>query len=365
MQVCRLHLRLCRKEVPGMIASANTQTPRETGSASDGRRPGMPAVAARGFALFLSGFTALNLLGEFRRTGFNLNLTWIDLRPLPPALSHMLLAICAAFLLAYAVKPEAGPRRRRVTLLLCASLCAAAAWNAIHYYLLLAEGAFETALPVPLSLLTVAGLAVVAHAVRANAPAALRRRDLLAAGAVLAVCLVLFPVAQMLFFGKTDYTRPADAIVVFGARVYRDGRLSDALADRVRTGCALQRAGLADKIIFSGGPGDGEIHETQSMSRFALELVVPEEDIILDPDGVNTRATVKNTCRLFRRTRVRRILAVSHFFHLPRIKMSYHREGYEVYTVPARETYVLTQMPYLIVRETGALWFYYLRCLAA
>ena len=45
--------------------------------------------------------------------------------------------------------------------------------------------------------------------------------------------------------------------------------------------------------------------------------------------------------------------------------MSYHREGYEVYTVPARETYVLTQMPYLIVRETGALWFYYLRCLAA
>jgi hypothetical protein len=37
------------------------------------------------------------------------------------------------------------------------------------------------------------------------------------------------------------------------------------------------------------------------------------------------------------------------------------RTGIEVYTVPARETYVLTAMPLYIAREVVALWVYYLR----
>ena len=61
--------------------------------------------------------------------------------------------------------------------------------------------------------------------------------------AVAFACLAIFPLAQMFFFGKTDYRRPADAAVVLGARVYADGRLSDALADRVRTACQLYRDG--------------------------------------------------------------------------------------------------------------------------
>ena len=88
---------------------------------------------------------------------------------------------------------------------------------------------------------------------------------------------------------------------------------------------------------------------------------VPARDIILDREGVNTRATVRNTTRLFERLGITRVLAVSHFFHLPRIKMTYQRAGREVYTVPARESYILRQMPYLILRETAALWFYYPR----
>jgi hypothetical protein len=36
-----------------------------------------------------------------------------------------------------------------------------------------------------------------------------------------------------------------------------------------------------------------------------------------------------------------------------------------VYTVPARESYTLTAMPYFVARETIALWVYYLRPLAS
>lgn len=35
----------------------------------------------------------------------------------------------------------------------------------------------------------------------------------------------------------------------------------------------------------------------------------------------------------------------------------------EVYTVPARESYLLRQLPYNILREVAALWVYYIRAL--
>ena len=54
-------------------------------------------------------------------------------------------------------------------------------------------------------------------------------------------------------------------------------------------------------------------------------------------------------------------LVVSHFYHLPRIKLAYQRDGWDVYTVPAKESYLLRQMPYNMAREVAALWVYYLR----
>ena len=85
-----------------------------------------------------------------------------------------------------------------------------------------------------------------------------------------------------------------------------------------------------------------------------------ERDILLDLHGLNTRATVANTLEIFEEHDFDRVLVISHAFHLPRIKLTYLRAGFEVYTVPARESYFLRQMPYLMARETAAWWAYYL-----
>jgi vancomycin permeability regulator SanA len=168
----------------------------------------------------------------------------------------------------------------------------------------------------------------------------------------------------MLFFGKTDYRRPADAAVVLGARVYADGGCSQAVADRVRTACRLYQQGLVPKLILSGGSGDGSIHETEGMRRLAVRLGVPNEDILVDEAGLNTHATVQNTSAMLARMKASRVLVVSHFYHLPRVKLSYQRQGIEVFTVPAQEGYLLGQLPRNMVREVAALWVYYLRPLA-
>jgi len=180
------------------------------------------------------------------------------------------------------------------------------------------------------------------------------RRPLIIA-AVFVAALIAFPVAQMVSFGVTDHRRPADTIVVFGARTFADGTMSTSLTDRVRTGCELYRDGLAPRIIFSGGKGDGAIHETEAMRAFALRLGVPASAIALDPHGVNTESTVRNTAR-----GNGRILAVSHFYHLPRIRMTYRRYGVEVYTVPAASSSA-RPIAYNVARESVAFWAYYLR----
>jgi vancomycin permeability regulator SanA len=232
--------------------------------------------------------------------------------------------------------------------------------NALEFFGLVARGKIHSAIPIPLSLLVVVLLARVSWSVAKKYPTSLassRWRLVLVTG----VFLITFPLAQIFFFGSTSYARRADVAVVFGARAYADGTPSDALGDRVTTACQLYRDGFVRKLIFSGGPGDGSIDEPHAMRTMAMQLGVPDDAIELDPHGVTTAATVANTTRLFREQPSQRILVVSHFFHLPRIKLAYQRAGVEVYTVPSPQRRPLASIGKMLARETAAWWFYYLR----
>jgi len=319
---------------------------------------------SRGLAVFIGGFSLLNILGEFRYPGFDSNHWWIDFRPVETFASRLFLAVVSISLVAYSIRPILSRWRRLLTLGLVGILLVTTVKNVVNFYVLLGRGTITAGFPVAFSLIVSTAITIVLVALVAEKGKLQGKKVLLTKivfVATVAACLVGFPLGQMFCFGKTDYRRRADAIVVFGARVYADGRLSHALADRMRTGCQLYLEGLADRLILSGGPGDGDVHETEAMRRMAIELGVPEKTIVLDKEGVNTEATVKNTCQMFERLGIKRVIAVSHFYHLPRIKMTYQRRRWEVYTVPAKESYVLTEMPKYILREVAALWVYYLQ----
>jgi len=317
---------------------------------------------ARGLALFLGGFSLLNVLGNLRVPEFDSNLWWIDLRTLPIWLTNAFLLTSAFCLIAFAFRPQQSTSRRMLNLACLSALALVAAINATEFYILLIRGSISAGVPIPFSFFVGAAIVTIlfAQLQQRERPAG----SLLSVLAICAACVITFPFAQMLFFGKTDYRRPADLAVVLGARVYTDGRPSDALADRVRAACNLYCNGTVKKLLFSGGPGDGAIHETEGMKRMAVKLGVKPEDILLDAHGLNTQATVKNTEAIFQQLHVSRVLVVSHFYHLPRIKLAYHRKGWEVYTVPAKESYLLRQMPFNMAREVAALWVYYFRPLA-
>ncbi len=317
----------------------------------------------RGFALFLGGFTLLSCCGQLHAGEFDANLWWLDDRFLPRFLATPVLLLAAASFLSLALQPPRSSWRRRATMLTAGLAGSLTAVNSLEFYRLLLQGKVTAGIPVALSLFLTAGLGLVVAALwrngrSGNQPLASSR---LRVASVCAACALAFPVLQMLCFGKTDYRRQADAAVVLGARAYADGRPSDALADRVRTACQLYREGLAHRLIFSGGPGDGAVHETEAMRRMAVSLGVKPADILVDEGGLNTRATVRNTIPLFHRLHATRILVVSHAYHLPRLKLAYQARGFDVFTVPARESYFLRQLPYNMAREVAAFWAYYLR----
>jgi uncharacterized SAM-binding protein YcdF (DUF218 family) len=320
---------------------------------------------ARAAAACLGGFAVLNVIGERLAQGFDANNWWIDLGRSTQGPAAAALLAAGSLLIAFAIRPAMSRWRRGITAGCVVALLAITVKNAVAYYLLRATGQLHAGLAFPISLLIAALLGLVLKAVALRRECTHPTRALLAAMAVAALLLLAGPVVQMFGFGKTDYRRRADAIVVLGARVYADGRASDALADRVTTACALYHQGLAPRLIFSGGPGDGDVHETEGMRRLAIRLGVPDEAILLDPDGLDTAHTVRNTSALCDTIGARRILVVSHFYHLPRVKLAYQRAGRQVFTVPAKERYLLTAMPLYMAREVVAQWVYYLRPLLA
>lgn len=247
----------------------------------------------------------------------------------PPVLDGLLLG--AALLI-----------RHRVSSWVLVAHAVLALVNIGEFYALKAEGLRAAA--VPFSFATLALLLAALARQLSDGPAP--GRAWVAAGALAAAPGLLL--LHLLSFGATDYARPADAIVVFGARAYADGRPSLALEDRVRHGIALHRAGYAPRLILSGAPD-----EVPVMARLAREAGVPAAALGLDPAGLNTWATLKNL-------RERRVIAVSHYYHLARIKLGARRLGIACATVPCTMSRRLQKEPWFVARECAAFVSYYL-----
>lgn len=318
-------------------------------------------AVARGLALLLGVFTLLNVVGEIRNPGFDANLWWIDVRFANPTGRSLVLAATAIGLISFGAYPRWAPCRGWLLSLLILLLMGAAAMNSWTFYRLVAAGGIRSRSPIPLSLAVMALLGLLLWGVqfrpRVKSTSAF---DYVVCAISMIIGAVSFPLAQMYCFGLTDYRRPADVIVVFGCRVTKSGVPSMALADRVKTGVELFLHGLGSRLVFSGGPGDGPVHETEAMRDLAISLGVPASAIELDRAGLNTQASVANLVRASGTTLRPRVLAVSNFYHLPRIKLCFRRAGWEVWTVPATETRRLYYQEKFMLREVAALWWYYL-----
>ncbi|MEO0476898.1 MAG: YdcF family protein [Planctomycetota bacterium] len=319
----------------------------------------------RGGALFLGSTFLLGwLFFVFTGNGYDATIWWVDLRFGPGWLGIAMSIAFGVALLHRALQPVAGARielaRRWVLggLVVVLVLNSLMVWQAAGSTLMLG-------VPVPLSAVLAVGVGfMLRHAPTLGVNTLIAKARRFSGVVFMAGCFALLgALAQMVWFGESDYRRPADAIVVYGCKAYADGTPSQALADRVHTACELYHEGLAPVIVMSGGPvRNADMHETRSMADYAVSLGVPREAIVLDPDGLDTQSTAENVRAVLAGvlpTDSPRLLAVSHDYHLPRVKLSLEREGLVAFTVPCEIRRSLPSKPYLMARETAAWWYYF------
>ena len=140
-----------------------------------------------------------------------------------------------------------------------------------------------------------------------------------------------------------EYYRYVDAILAELVAAAGEGAIVIVLSEHGTVGGRHSHMAI-DGIIAAAGPGiaaGGRVEGATLLDVFPTLLYALDQPV---PTGLPGR-----------------VLAVSHFYHLPRIKLSYQRQGLEAYTVPARESRWIPKTPYTVGREVLALWFYYVR----
>jgi SanA protein len=118
-----------------------------------------------------------------------------------------------------------------------------------------------------------------------------------------------------LTIGDVPIEEPNRVAIVYGAAVYKNGKLSDALYDRVFTAVELYKAKKVKKLLMSGDNSRKGYDEPTAMKNEAVNLGVPENDIVMDFAGRRTYDTCHRAKEIFE---VKKAIHVTQEFHLPR-----------------------------------------------
>lgn len=157
----------------------------------------------------------------------------------------------------------------------------------------------------------------------------------------LAAAAVLIPrlVTAVYAFSRTYSTETAPVrpvAIVFGAGLRRDGSPTLVLRDRVETAAELYKQGKVLKLLMSGDNRFEYYNEPEAMRQYALQLGVPDEDIVLDYAGRRTYDTCYRAGEIFG---VKQAVLVTQFFHLPRAIYTCNMLGVEAVGVDADRAY--------------------------
>ena len=140
--------------------------------------------------------------------------------------------------------------------------------------------------------------------------------------------------------------------IVFGAGLRRDGTPTAVLRDRVETAVQLYFSGKVDRLLMSGDNRFEYYNEPGAMRTYAMQLGVPETDIVQDFAGRSTYETCYRARDIFHVTEA---ILVTQGFHLPRALFTCNALGLQAVGVPAdQRTYRPFSQFFWGVRETFA-----------
>jgi uncharacterized SAM-binding protein YcdF (DUF218 family) len=128
-------------------------------------------------------------------------------------------------------------------------------------------------------------------------------------------------------FGKVDQAQAADCIIVLGAAINGD-QPSPVFAERIHHAVHLYQQGLAEKIIFTGGLGEGEVYsESQVAQRYAQHLGIPLAAIAIEEQSHTTQQNLTEAAKIMQAQHLNSALIVSDPLHMRRALFIAHDQG--------------------------------------
>lgn len=170
---------------------------------------------------------------------------------------------------------------------------------------------------------------------------------------ILAIFLInygIYAQSKPYIFPDIDNLPNTEAIIVLGAKVFPDGRMSDMFEDRIITAVELYESGKSKKILVSGDHSNKDYDEVNTAKDYLLKHGVKKEDIFLDHAGLDTYDSLYRAKEIFK---INSAVIVTQNFHLPRAVYIGKNLGIEVYGLSADKHYY-SNIEYSKVREIFA-----------
>jgi vancomycin permeability regulator SanA len=176
--------------------------------------------------------------------------------------------------------------------------------------------------------------------------------------ALILFSLYMISVILILADGFLSTYEKAEYAVVLGSQVHESGEPSARLITHLDKAIEIYNNGDAEIIIVSGGIGKEGFNEAIVMADYLRQKGVRQEKIIIDSMGYNTLATAQNLCGLIGEDKS--IIAVSQFFHLPRVRLVFRKVGFKNVGAAYPSYYELRDI-YSLLREVPAYILYMVR----
>jgi len=151
-------------------------------------------------------------------------------------------------------------------------------------------------------------------------------------------------------YGNPDQIPSIQVVIVPGASVYRSGKLSPVLHQRVELGIRFLYYRDSVKILFSGFAVPNGYNEPAAMADFAKNRMVAANKILQDSNGTSTYITMLN-CK--RKYQFNSVLIVTQEYHLPRALYIARHLGLDAYGLIAPSNNV-SMSKSILVREISS-----------
>jgi uncharacterized SAM-binding protein YcdF (DUF218 family) len=177
---------------------------------------------------------------------------------------------------------------------------------------------------------------------------------MLALGTAAVLGYMAFTAIRVMRAAIQDETRPAGAIIVFGAAEYA-GRPSPVLRARLDHGYDLFRRGIAPLVIVTGGAANDPKYSEGGVGHdYLLARGIPDLNLIAETQSTDTADSAVRTAAILRANGIGDCVAVSDAYHMFRVRRMMQAQGVAVYVSPRPDSIPHTCLDRLLVASREA-----------